>query len=160
MIAAKPDPELEALFFQYGRYLLISSSRGSLPANLQGLWNDSNTPPWRCDYHSNINVQMNYWPAEVTNLPECHLPFFNYVTSLQEVRREATHVYYLEQVDPTKVVHKPVRGWTLQTENNIFGAGSFKWNPPASAWYAQHFWEHYAFTRDKEFLRTTRLSAA
>uniref|UniRef100_Q01VL7 Glycosyl hydrolase family 95 N-terminal domain-containing protein n=1 Tax=Solibacter usitatus (strain Ellin6076) TaxID=234267 RepID=Q01VL7_SOLUE len=137
-----PDPELEALFFQYGRYLLISSSRpGSLPANLQGLWNNSNNPPWRSDYHSNINIQMNYWPAEVTNLAECALPFFDYVNSLRGVRTEATHKYYPN-----------VRGWTVQTENNIFGAGSFKWNPPGSAWYAQHFWEHYAFTHDRDFL--------
>jgi alpha-L-fucosidase 2 len=148
------DPELEALFFQFGRYLLISSSRpGSLPANLQGLWNNSNNPPWRSDYHSNINIQMNYWLAEVTNLSECHLPFFDYVNSLRAVRTEATHDYYLNQVDEKKVERKPVRGWTVQTENNIFGAGSFKWNPPGSAWYAQHFWEHYAFTQDKSFLR-------
>jgi alpha-L-fucosidase 2 len=148
------DPELETLFFQLGRYLLISSSRGSLPANLQGLWNNSNTPPWRCDYHSNINVQMNYWPAEITNLAECHIPFLKYVDSLRGVRAEATHDYYLNRVDAAKVERKPVRGWTVQTENNIFGAGSFKWNPPGSAWYAQHFWEHYAFTGDKDFLRT------
>jgi alpha-L-fucosidase 2 len=149
------DPEIEALFFQFGRYLLISSSRpGSLPANLQGLWNNSNNPPWRSDYHSNINIEMNYWPAEVTNLSECHLPFFDYVNSLRAVRTEATHDYYLNQVDEKKVERKPVRGWTVQTENNIFGAGSFKWNPPGSAWYAQHFWEHYAFTQDKNYLRT------
>jgi alpha-L-fucosidase 2 len=137
------DPALEALFFQYGRYLLISSSRpGSLPANLQGLWNNSNNPPWRSDYHSNINIQMNYWPAEVTNLAECALPFLDYVNSLRGVRTAATRAHYGN-----------VRGWTVQTENNIFGAGSFLWNPPGSAWYAQHFWEHYAFTQDKEFLR-------
>jgi alpha-L-fucosidase 2 len=139
------DTELEALFFQFGRYLLISSSRpGSLPANLQGLWNNSNNPPWRSDYHSNINIQMNYWPAEPTNLSECAVPFFDYVDSLRGVRAEATRQHYPN-----------VRGWTVQTENNIFGAGSFKWNPPGSAWYAQHYWEHYAFTRDTEFLRTT-----
>jgi alpha-L-fucosidase 2 len=139
------DPELEALFFQYGRYLLISSSRpGSLPANLQGLWNNSNNPPWRSDYHSNINIQMNYWLAEPTNLSECAIPFFDYVNSLRGVRAEATRQHYAN-----------VRGWTVQTENNIFGAGSFKWNPPGSAWYAQHFWEHYAFTRDQDFLRKT-----
>jgi alpha-L-fucosidase 2 len=138
------DPALEALFFQYGRYLLISSSRpGSLPANLQGLWNNSNNPPWRSDYHSNINIQMNYWLAETTNLAECALPFFDYVNSLRGVRTAATREHYGN-----------VRGWTVQTENNIFGAGSFLWNPPGSAWYAQHYWEHYAFTRDKEFLRT------
>ena len=139
------DNELEALFFQFGRYLLISSSRpGSLPANLPGLWNNSNNPPWRSDYHSNINVQMNYWPAEPTNLSECAIPFFDYVNSLRGVRAEATGQHYPKQ-----------RGWTVQTENNIFGAGSFKWNPPGSAWYAQHYWEHYAFTRDEEFLRKT-----
>ena len=71
------DPELEAQFFQYGRYLLISSSRGSLPANLQGLWNNNPNPPWRSDYHTNINVQMNYWPAEPANLSEHALPFLN-----------------------------------------------------------------------------------
>jgi alpha-L-fucosidase 2 len=142
-----PDNDLEALFFQYGRYLLISSSRpGGLPANLQGLWNNSNNPPWRSDYHSNINIQMNYWPAEVTALPECALPFFDYVNSLRGIRTEATREHYAA---------KPVRGWTVQTENNIFGAGGFKWNPPGSAWYAQHFWEHYAFTGDLNFLRTT-----
>jgi alpha-L-fucosidase 2 len=139
------DTDLEALFFQFGRYLLISSSRpGSLPANLQGLWNNVNNPPWRSDYHSNINIQMNYWPAEVTNLSECAIPFFDYVNSLRGVRAEATRQHYGN-----------VRGWTVQTENNIFGAGSFKWNPPGSAWYAQHYWEHYSFTRDKEFLRQT-----
>jgi alpha-L-fucosidase 2 len=139
------DGELEALFFQYGRYLLISSSRpGSLPANLQGLWNNSNNPPWRSDYHSNINIQMNYWLAEPTNLSECAIPFFDYVNSLRGVRAEATRQHYPN-----------VRGWTVQTENNIFGAGSFKWNPPGSAWYAQHYWEHYAFTRDLRFLRKT-----
>jgi alpha-L-fucosidase 2 len=140
-----PDPELEALFFQYGRYLLISSSRpGSLPANLQGLWNTSNNPPWRSDYHSNINIEMNYWPAEAANLSECAVPFFDYVNSLRGVRAEATREHY-----------PGVRGWTVQTENNIFGAGSFKWNPPGSAWYARHYWEHYAFTQDRAFLRDT-----
>jgi alpha-L-fucosidase 2 len=139
------DNELEALFFQFGRYLLISSSRpGSLPANLQGLWNNSNNPPWRSDYHSNINIQMNYWLAEPTNLSECAIPFFDYVNSLRGIRTEATRQHYPN-----------VRGWTVQTENNIFGAGSFKCNPPGSAWYAQHYWEHYAFTRDREFLRKT-----
>ena len=137
------DPDLEELMFQYGRYLLISSSRnGSLPANLQGLWNNSNNPPWRSDYHSNINVQMNYWPAEVTNLSECHLPFIDYINNQREVRSKATGEYY-----------KSHKGWTVQTENNIYGAGSFVWNPPASAWYCQHLWEHYAFSNDKKYLK-------
>ena len=142
---ARHDPDLEALLFQWGRYLLISSSRpGGLPANLQGLWNNSNNPPWRSDYHSNINVQMNYWLAEPTNLSECHLPFFDYVINARDVRREQTAAYY-----------PGVRGFTYCTENNIYGGSGWKWNPPASAWYARHFWEHYAFTQDKEFLRNT-----
>ena len=139
------DPDLEELFCQYGRYLLISCSRsGSLPANLQGLWNNSNNPPWRSDYHSNINVEMNYWPAEPTNLAECHEPFLTYINSLRQVRKQATQAYY--DCD---------RGWTVQTENNIFGGSSWRWNPPGSAWYCQHLWEHYAFGQDKTYLQDT-----
>ncbi|SDD34122.1 alpha-L-fucosidase 2 [Massilia sp. PDC64] len=141
------DPELEAQYFQYGRYLLASSSRGSLPANLQGLWNASLTPPWRSDYHTNINVQMNYWPAEVTNLSEMAQPFFGFVTSVAPVWRQATAAEF-------KTANgKPVRGWTLRTESNPFGGMSYTWNKTGNAWYAQHFWEHYAYTQDKTFLR-------
>ncbi len=110
--AGAPDNGLESLFFQFGRYLLISCSRpGSLPANLQGLWNDSNNPPWTCDYHANINVEMNYWPAEPTNLSECHIPFLDYINNLREVRAKQTK----EDFGPS------TRGWVIYTENNIFG---------------------------------------
>jgi len=137
------DPELEALFCQFGRYLLISCSRpGSLPANLQGVCNNSNEPAWACDYHSNINVEMNYWPAEPANLAECHIPFIDYVQSIREVSVKNTQRHYGN-----------VRGWTLQTMNNSSGISWWKWNPPGSAWYAQHLWEHYAFGRDKEYLQ-------
>jgi len=137
------DPELEALFCQFGRYLLISCSRpGSLPANLQGVWNDNNEPPWACDYHSNINVEMNYWPAEPANLAECHRPFIDYVMSIRDVSAKNTRRKYGN-----------VRGWTVQTMNNACGVSYWKWNPPGSAWYAQHLWEHFAFGRDKEYLR-------
>jgi alpha-L-fucosidase 2 len=138
------DPDLEELVVNYGRYLLIGSSRpGSVPANLQGLWNDSNNPPWRCDYHSNINIQMNYWPGEPTNLAECQKPFLDYVLSQVPIYRERTR----EEYPDTK------RGWTVRTENGVFGGGSFIWNPPGSAWYGQHFWEHFAFGQDKNYLR-------
>ena len=137
------DPDLEELFFQFGRYLLISSSRqGSLPANLQGIWNNSNNPPWRSDYHSNINVQMNYWAAEVNNLSEFHIPPLDFINNQRKVKKKATQEFY-----------KSKKGWTVQTENNIYGAGSFVWNPPASAWYCQHLWEHYAFTNDRKYLK-------
>jgi alpha-L-fucosidase 2 len=139
------DLELEALLFQYGRYLLVGCSRRpGLPANLQGLWNDNNKPPWNSDYHSNINIEMNYWLAEPANLPECHLPFFDLVVAMQEPSRLATRAQFGN-----------VRGWTLRTSHNIYGNLDWKWNIPANAWYAQHFWEHFAFTRDTNFLRET-----
>ena len=140
------DPNLEALFCQFGRYLLISCSRpGSLPANLQGVWNDSNLPAWAGDYHSNINLEMNYWPAETSNLSECHEPFIDYVTSIREVSSINTRRHYGEKM----------RGWTLQTMNNSCGISFWKWNTSGSAWYAQHLWEHFAFTRDEAYLRKT-----
>ncbi len=171
------DPGLEAQFFQYGRYLLLSCSRDSLPANLQGLWNDSLTPPWNSDYHTNINLEMNYWPAEPANLSECTQPFFNFVQGVVPVYRQliaATAARAL--ANPPSVASappaganttrppeetfltaagKPVRGWTVRTESNPYGAMSYTWNKPGNAWYAQQFWEHYAFTQDREFLRAT-----
>lgn len=169
------DPELEAQFYQYGRYLLISSSRGSLPANLQGLWNNSLTPPWNSDYHTNINIQMNYWPAEPANLSEHALPFLNFVQGVAPVyRRLIADTAAKAIADPGSVAMaapdlsgtavqreetfvtvdgKPVRGWTLRTESNPFGAMGYIWNKTGNAWYAQHFWEHYAFTQDKAYLR-------
>ena len=140
-----PDPDLEALFCQFGRYLLISCSRpGSLPANLQGVWNDSNKPAWAGDYHSNINIEMNYWPAEPANLSECHRPFIDYVSSIREVSAKNTRRKYGR-----------IRGWTVQTMNNACGVGYFLWNPPGSAWYARHLWEHFAFGRNLDYLRKT-----
>jgi len=139
------DPELEALVCQFGRYLLISCSRpGSLPANLQGIWNHSNEPAWAGDYHSNINLEMNYWPAETTNIAECHVSFIDYVNSIREISALNTRHHYGN-----------VRGWTVQTMNNACGISYWKWNPPGSAWYAQHLWEHYAFGRDRKYLRDT-----
>ncbi len=138
------DPDLEQTMFQYGRYLLASCSRpGGLPANLQGLWNDSNKPAWASDYHSNINVQMNYWGAEPTALGECHQPLLDFVTACAESCRIATR----------KAFGENTRGWTARTSQSIFGGNGWQWNIPASAWYAQHMAWHYAFTQDQEFLR-------
>ncbi|ROT29458.1 glycoside hydrolase N-terminal domain-containing protein [Micromonospora sp. HM5-17] len=146
--ASPADRTLEALFFQYGRYLLISSSRpGSLPANLQGVWNNSTNPPWGADYHVNINIQMNYWPAETTNLSETTAPLFDYVDAM---------------VPPGRVTAREIygnRGWVVQNETNPYGftgvhdwPESF-WFPEAGAWLAQHYYEHYRFTGDVRFLR-------
>ncbi len=151
--AKTTDPELEALLFQYGRYLLISSSRpGSLPANLQGLWNDSNNPRWGSDYHTNINIQMNYWPAESTNLAECHVPLFDLVRSQLEPWRATTRTAK-ELATPDGRLSS--RGWAVRTSHNITGGMGYKWDKTANAWYAQHFWEHYAFGLDKDYLKTT-----
>ena len=139
------DPDMDELLFQYGRYLLIACSRpGTLPANLQGLWNDRNNPPWHADYHSNINVQMNYWLAESANLAECHTPLFDLLTASLVPFRKATKLAYGDDI----------RGFTIRTSHNPFGGMGWKWNLPASAWYAQHFWEHYAFGGDKKYLET------
>jgi len=142
------DRTLEATYFQFGRYLIISSSRkGSLPANLQGVWNPSNTPPWNDDYHVNINLQMNYWLAETTNLQETLPPLFDFVDSL----------VVPGQVAAQKIVG--AKGWTLFLNTNVWGfTGVIDWptafwQPEAGAWLAQHYYEHYLFTGDPKFLR-------
>ena len=144
------DPGLEALLFQYGRYLLISSSRpGGLPANLQGLWNDSASPPWASDYHLNINLEMNYWLAEVTNLSECSEPLIGFIDSLREPGRVTARTYY------------GAGGWTAHTMVNVFGFTAPGWDvpwgnfPAGGAWLCQHLWDHYAFTGDREYLART-----
>ncbi len=145
------DPELEALLFQYGRYLLQACSRpGTLPANLQGLWNDSNNPPWHSDYHANINVQMNYWPAEPANLADCHTAFLDLVRSQLPAWRKATAAAREFQTP-----QGPAQGWAIRTSHNIHGGLGWKWDKTANAWYAQHFWEHYAFSGDTAYLRDT-----
>jgi len=147
--ATPADRALEALFFQYGRYLLVASSRaGSLPANLQGVWNDSTSPPWDADYHVNINLQMNYWPAETTNLSETTAPLFDYADAM---------------VPPGRVTAREIYGndgWVVNNETNPYGftglhnyPASF-WFPEAGAWLALHYYEHYRFTKDERFLRT------
>ncbi|MES2919980.1 MAG: glycoside hydrolase N-terminal domain-containing protein [Verrucomicrobiota bacterium] len=143
--AGGTDNHLESLLFQYGRYLLISSSRGSLPANLQGLWNNSNTPPWNSDYHVNINLQMNYWSAEPTNLGECHLPLFRYLAAIAPLSRQATKASF----------GAATPGWTMRTSVNPFGGHGWNWDTPSSGWVARHFWEHYLYSKDEAFLRAT-----
>ena len=140
---------LEQLYFNYGRYLMISSSRGAInvPSNLQGIWNDKADAPWHSDIHTNINVQMNYWPAETTNLSDCHLPFLNYI--LDNYKGEGWQKAARWGSDGQKV------GWTVFTESNIFG-GMSTWGDnykEVNAWYCTHLWDHYRFTRDEAFLR-------
>ena len=144
----KESRYLDMLYFQYGRYLMLGSSRGmNLPNNLQGIWNADNTPPWECDIHSNINIQMNYWPAETANLSECHLPFLNYI-AVEAVGKPEGSWQQLARSEA-------LRGWTIRTQSNIFGYTDWNINRPANAWYCMHLWQHYAYTRQVDYLQKT-----
>ncbi|MCM1107620.1 MAG: glycoside hydrolase family 95 protein [Clostridium sp.] len=159
LLQKQADPayaaQLDMLVFQYGRYLTIASSRGvDLPSNLQGIWNkDGNATSsavWASDIHSNINVQMNYWPAEPTNLSECHMPFINYI------RNEALRPGGTWQQNATDL--NMSRGWVVNTAGNIFGGSStYKVGKyaVANAWYCEHLWQHFTYTRDMDYLRST-----
>ncbi len=141
------DPSFAALYFQFGRYLLISSSRpGCMPANLQGIWVDGLTPPWNSDYHTNINIQMNYWPAEICNLSECHLPFLDFIGKLRENgRKTAKELYDCNGF----TVHHTTDAWHFTTAIGLPMWGMW---PMGAAWCSTHIWEHYLFTEDKELL--------
>ncbi|WP_245765681.1 glycosyl hydrolase family 95 catalytic domain-containing protein [Nonomuraea jiangxiensis] len=149
--SSSQDRALEAMFFAYGRYLLISSSRENdiLPANLQGVWNNVTNPPWDADYHVNINLQMNYWPAEQTNLRETTRPYDRYISSMVAPGRVTAGNMY------------GARGWVVNNETNPYGftgvhnwATSF-WFPEAAAWTTQHMYDSYRFSRDLNYLRNT-----
>lgn len=147
--------QLEELYFQFGRYMLIGSSRaGSLPANLQGVWNESNTPPWNCDYHINVNLQMNYWGAYNTNLAETATPLVDFIDNLRPAGRITAKEYFGIVSDEKN----PENGWTAHTAVNPFGWTApgwdfyWGWSTAAAAWLMQNIWEHYEFTGDKEYL--------
>jgi alpha-L-fucosidase 2 len=147
--ASANDPAFAALYMQYGRYLLISSSRpGTQPANLQGIWNDLLTPPWGSKYTTNINLEMNYWPTEILNLSALNEPLFNKIKGLAKTGAETAKEYY------------NARGWVLHHNTDL-------WNGTApinasnhgiwvsgGAWLSQHLWEHYQFSKDRKFLET------
>ena len=148
----KADYKLEETYYQFGRYLLIASSRpGNLPANLQGIWHNNVDGPWRVDYHNNINVQMNYWPAGSTNLAECTLPLIDFIKTLVKPGEKTAQAYF------------GARGWTASISGNIFGFTtplesenmSWNFNPMAGPWLATHVWDYYDYTRDKQFLKET-----
>jgi len=148
----KDDPALAALFFQYGRYLLISCSRpdSPAPANLQGLWADGMNTPWNGDYTININFEMNYWPAEPTGLSEMHTPMLRHIQTLVEPGSKTAKAYFGPNVP----------GWVTGPKSNVWGWASPGAKLPwgvwfgSNGWLCQHLWEHYAFTRDTVYLRT------
>ena len=148
------DPALETLYFQYGRYLLISSSRTKgVPANLQGLWNNEMRPPWSSNYTTNINVEMNYWPAEETNLSEMDLPLLSFISNLAVTGKVTAREFY------------HARGWVVHHNSDIWalsnpvgeGYGDPVWAnwTMGAGWLSQHVWWHYQFTKDKKYLRQT-----
>ena len=146
------DFYLEQLYYQFGRYLLIASSRpGNMPANLQGVWHNNVDGPWRVDYHNNINLQMNYWLACQTNLQECELPLFDFIRGLIKPGTVTAKSYF------------GTRGWTTSVSGNIFGfttplsSEDMSWNfsPFAGPWLATHVWDYYDYTRDRQFLVNT-----
>ncbi len=146
-VLTENDPQLVALLFQFGRYLLISSSRpGTLPANLQGIWNDQLYPEWGSKWTLNINVEMNYWPAEVTNLAEIHRPLFDLIKVVRESGRRTAEVMYGS------------RGFVAHHNTDIWGnaapVGAARWGlwPMGGAWLSLHLWEQYAFGQDRYFL--------
>ena len=147
-VADDNDPSLAALYFNFGRYLLISSSRpGEMPANLQGLWTDEIQPPWDADFHLNVNLQMIYWPAEVCNLTDLNEPLFAYIESLTAPGAQTARDYY------------HARGWVAHVLANAWGftspgeSASWGLTPSDAAWLCHHLWEHWQFTGDKEFLK-------
>lgn len=153
--AGASDNGLEALYFQFGRYLLISSSRpGGTPANLQGIWNNSVRPPWSSNFTTNINLQMNYWPAETTNLSEMHEPLFRLVENLAVTGEKTAKEFYGLN---GWVVHHNSDIWALSNPVGDLGNGDPKWANWAMGanWLCQHLWQHYQFTGDKKFLRDT-----
>jgi alpha-L-fucosidase 2 len=142
------DLRLQEIYFQYGRYLLISSSReGSLPANLQGIWANKIQTPWNCDYHTDINVQMNYWPADVTNLSECHGPLTDLIESL------------VKPGEVTAAVQYKANGWCVHPITNVWGYTAPGEHPgwgmhvAAGGWLCRHLWDHYTFTLDQNYLK-------
>jgi alpha-L-fucosidase 2 len=151
--AAAPDPSLLALYFHYGRYLLISSSRaGSQPANLQGIWNYQVQPPWSCNWTANINIQMNYWPAQTCNLDDCTEPLWAFLSDLSHTgARAARETYGL----PGWVSHHNIDLWRAANPVGM-GVGAPTWANwgMSGPWLCAHLYEHYSFTRDREFLRT------
>ncbi len=143
--AGARDRALEALLFQFGRYVTIASTRpGGLPANLQGLWNDNPSPAWYCGYTHNINVEMNTWLTETANLPECAEPLFDWIENIALATK----------LNPDPKLRTDL-GWVMYSTHNPLGGNSgWTLHRPGSAWLSQHFWEHYAFGGDREFLKT------
>ncbi|MEU5837372.1 glycoside hydrolase family 95 protein [Streptomyces diacarni] len=149
---AAPDPELEAAYLQFGRYLMICGSRDSLPVNLQGPWIDRNDPAWMSDYHSDINVQMNYWLPDRAGLSACFDAFTDYCLAQQPVWEKTTQKHFQDPRNTFRNTSEKLAGWTLAFSTNIFGGNGWRWHPAGNAWLCNSLYEHYQYTGDTKHL--------
>ncbi|WP_326953378.1 glycosyl hydrolase family 95 catalytic domain-containing protein [Amycolatopsis sp. NBC_01286] len=149
---ATPDPELEASYLQYGRYLTITGSRDGLPMGLQGLWQNNNTPDWMSDYHTDINVQMNYWLADRAALPGSFTALADYCLSQLPVWTDTTKKLFNDPRNRFRNTSGKIGGWAIAFSTNIYGGSGWWWHPAGNAWLCNSLWDHYAFTKDKAYL--------
>ncbi|WP_328320882.1 glycoside hydrolase N-terminal domain-containing protein [Kribbella sp. NBC_00382] len=149
---AVPDPELEAGYLQFGRYLTITGSRSSVPINLQGLWLDRNDPDWMADYHTDINLQMNYWLTDRAGLGACYEALTSYCLGQFPSWSRTTTDLFQDSRNGFRNSSGRVAGWTVAISTNVHGGGGWWWNPTGSAWLCNTLFEHYEFTGDRDFL--------
>jgi alpha-L-fucosidase 2 len=147
-----PDPELEAAYIQFGRYLMVSGSRGSLPLNLQGLWLDGNNPAWMADYHTDINLQMNYWLSDRTGLPASFDAFTDYCLAQLPSWTDITQRLFNSPTNRYRNSSGKTAGWTIAISTNPYGGGGWWWHPAGNAWLCLNLFEHYEYTQDRTYL--------
>ena len=146
------DPELEASYLQFGRYLTIAGSRDSLPTGLQGPWLSDNSPAWMADYHSDINIQMNYWLPDRAGLPSCFDALTNYCLSQLDSWTAITHQYFNDPRNAYRNSSGKIAGWTMGISTNIYGGGGWRWHPAGNAWLCNNLWQHYQYNLDRSYL--------
>ncbi|MET7617784.1 glycoside hydrolase N-terminal domain-containing protein [Streptomyces sp. NPDC005408] len=149
---AEPDPELEAMYVQFSRYLMICGSRDGLPLNLQGLWLDGNDPDWMGDYHSDVNIQMNYWMADRTGLSRCFDALADYCLAQLPSWTKLTRELFNDPRNRFRNSSGKVAGWTVAYSTNVHGGLGWWWHPPGNAWLCNSLWEHYEYTKDPAYL--------
>jgi alpha-L-fucosidase 2 len=148
-----PDPELEASYLQFGRYLTITGSRNGLPTSLQGLWLDTNTPDWYSDYHTDINLQMNYWLADRAGLSQCFEALTNFCLSQLPDWTEQTQRLFNNPRNRFRNTSGNIAGWAIAISMNIYGGQGWQWHPAGNAWLSLSLWQHYEYTQDIDYLR-------
>lgn len=152
MAGSVADPELEASYLQFGRYLTIAGSRDCLPTGLQGLWMSDNSPAWMADYHSDINIQMNYWLPDRAGLPSCFDALARYCLSQLDSWMAMTQQHFNDPRNGFRNSSGKVAGWTIAFSTNIYGGNGWRWHPAGNAWLCNSLWQHYQYTMDRTYL--------